>query len=193
MQGSSPGCSAGRPVGVRQTTLQCPAQPTQPFCPMWVEPNSNSGVIGARASWPSPPPPTLALFCKPTPTHRRMRNRGGSTCLSVGWVAFDGRQRHYPLSQSGHRGNPWSFPPSLSIPDPCIVNFRQAGRQACSQVQDPRSQAALSWVPSLGCGVSRARKPSFPLLSLPLLVPAIAEEPLLSTPSSGVFAMFAEV
>lgn len=129
-KGVASGCSAGRPAGVRQTTLQCPAQPTQPFCPMWVEPNSNSGVIGARASWPSPPPPTLALFCKPTPTHRRMRNRGGSTCLSVGWVAFDRRQRHYPLSQSGHRGNPWSFPPSLSIPDPCIVNFRQAGRQA---------------------------------------------------------------
>lgn len=111
-----------------------------------------------------------------------MRNPGGSTCLSVGWVAFDGWQRHYPLSQSGRRGNPWSFPPSLSIPDPCIVNFKQAGRQACSQVQDPRSQAALLWVPSLGCGVSRARKPSFPLLPLPLLVPAIAEEPLLTTP-----------
>lgn len=72
-------------------------------------------------------------------------------------------------------GNPWSFPPFLSILDPCIVNFRQASRQACSQVQDARRQAALSWV-------SRARGAGFealvPCCPLPLRMPSVAEEPL---------------
>lgn len=45
---------------------------------------------------------------------------------------------------------PGTLGPSLSIPDPCIVNSRKVSRQACSQ--DPKRQAALLSVPNLGEG-----------------------------------------
>lgn len=85
-------------------------------------------------------------------------------------------------------GNPWSFPSSLSIPDPCIVNFKQASKQAGLQPSSTYKKARSTLV------VGIKGKESCSLLSPPLahaLYSKGASATLLLSP--GALAVFAEV